>query len=99
MFKITAEQVDDIVKAYTELKEVFEAAEKLGCIDINGKLFEKTWRLYDRTSKPLGPEGWIDWYIWDNDCGKKGYECKYNGKTIAVTNTKQLAEIMNSYEK
>jgi hypothetical protein len=96
MFKITVKQIDDIVTAYKELREIFDAAEKLGCIDINGKLFEKTWKLYDRTSKPLDPEGWIDWYIWENDCGVKGYECTFDGKTIAVTNTTQLTEIINS---
>ena len=94
--KITAEQIDDIVTAYIELKDVFEAAEKIGCIDINGKLFEKAWRLYDRTAKPFDSDGWIDWYIWDNDCGAKGHECTIKGKTINVTNTTQLAEIMNS---
>jgi len=51
--KMTAEQIDDIVTAYIELKEVFYVAEKIGCIDINGK-------------------------------------------TFAVTNTTQLAEIMNN---
>jgi hypothetical protein len=95
MFKITPEQIDDIVTAHKELQDVFDAAIKVGCIDINGELFEKTWHLYSETSKHIDPEGWLDWYIYDNDYGKNGYECTVNGETIVVTNTTQLADIMN----
>ena len=95
MFKITPEQIDTILDAHKQLQTSIDAAIDVGCLDINGKLFEHMWTLYGKTSQIIDPNGWIDWYIYDNDYGKKSYECTIDSKTIIVTNTTQLAEIIN----
>ena len=63
--------VETLVNQYKALNKACEAASKSGTLDPNGPLFEAIWSSFDSMLDLIDPEGWIGWYIYDNECGKK----------------------------
>jgi len=63
--------VETLVSKYKALNKACEAASKSGTLDPNGPLFEAIWSSFDSMLNLIDPEGWIGWYIYDNECGKK----------------------------
>lgn len=39
-------------------------------------------------------DGWIDWYIWENDMGKKRMEAGYDGKLSKISSLKHLYKLI-----
>jgi hypothetical protein len=42
---------------------------------------------------------WIDWYINENDFGRKKYEAGYNGKMKPIKNTRDLLNLIEEGKK
>jgi hypothetical protein len=46
-------------------------------------------------SQIIGDEGgWLEWYIYDNDLGKREYEAGYEGSLKKIKNEEDLLEII-----
>ena len=63
--------VEILVSKYKALNKACEAASKSGTLDPNGPLFEAIWSSFDSMLTLVDSDGWIAWYIYDNECGKK----------------------------
>ena len=63
--------VETLVSKYKALNKACEAASKSGTLDPNGPLFEAIWSSFDSMLTLVDSDGWIAWYIYDNECGKK----------------------------
>lgn len=72
--------VDGIVTDYRRLDNACAAALKAGAMDSNGPLFDAIWLCFDGMLKRIDVDGWISWFIFDNDCGKKAMQATASGK-------------------
>lgn len=75
----------------------------LGCLfgDVTGRLFDSWADALNNQTRALAcalrdDSGWIDWYICENDCGKKGLEGGYNGKTKPIRTVDDLLEVIEA---
>jgi hypothetical protein len=65
-----SEIVETSVSKYKTLNKACEAANKSGTLDLNGPLFEAIWSSFESMLSLIDRDGWIAWYIFDNECGK-----------------------------
>lgn len=101
--KFTREQLQEktrlieaVVGEYQHLSAACRAAEKAGCLDPNGPLFEAIWTTWDRMLDRIDTDGWLLWYIYENDCGAKGFEASadhHRWKPRPIRSARQLAVV------
>lgn len=70
-YEYWTEVVETSVSKYKDLNKACEAASKSGTLDPNGPLFNAIWMSFDSMLSLINPDGWIGWYIYDNECGKR----------------------------
>lgn len=85
--------VDGIVTDYRRLDNACDAAMKAGAMDVNGPLYEAIWRSVQGMLERIDEDGWINWFIYENDCGKKAMQAKGFGKRgmTPIKTTRHLA--------
>lgn len=76
--------IDGVITDYRRLNNACDAAVKAGAMDINGPLYEAIWQSFQRMLERIDEDGWISWFIYDNDCGAKAMKAKGRG-TQAMT--------------
>lgn len=89
--------INEVVRDYRRLERACEAAIKAGTMDIDGPLHEAIWKAFQGMLERIDSHScWIAWFIWDNDCGKKGYEARLPGdkEPRRITATHQLATLI-----
>ena len=93
--------VTEVIDHFQKLEEMYEEYTKLFGIDPGAPMIElmyKTFTLYQNSiSKLIGDdEGWLDWYIWENDCGKDEHLVSISKwkKSKKIKNIKDLVEII-----
>ena len=70
-YEYWTEVVETLVSKYKDLDKACGAASNSGTLDPNGPLFEAIWSSFDSMLSLVDTGGWIGWYIYDNECGKK----------------------------
>lgn len=56
--------------------------------------------LSDMVAEKLSDhDGWIGWFIWENDCGAKGLSAKVNGVTKNIRTINELLWAINEGNK
>ena len=93
--------IDSIVADFRRLSAACEAARRAGCLDIDGPLHEAIWRSFDTMLGHADVGGWIAWYLWDNDCGKKRFEARANGHRPPrkISTSRHLARLIVETEE
>jgi hypothetical protein len=94
--KLNEKQLSIIIASYERLDIATKNAEKAGCLDMNGPLFEAIWRGFENVVSVVDEDAWISWFIYDNDVGKKGLSVIINEKKMKVNTVKALLKIINS---
>jgi urease accessory protein UreF len=92
---------DGIVADYKRLDNACYAAMNAGAMDANGPLYQTIWRAFQGMLDRIDVDGWIDWFIHDNDCGKRQLEAKgywSHGKRPIKT-TRHLARLIVESEE
>ena len=69
---------------------------------VESPLFEAVWAMFDSytdaVSANIGDgQKWLDWYVWDNDMGKKGLKVRTgpDTKPIIVGSTENLFMVID----
>jgi len=88
------QNIDVIVEAYKRLDSVCAAANELGAMDYEGKLFKSIWKSFEDLLGMIDGDYWISWYIYDNDCGKSAMKAGKVGKTKPIRTSRQLAQLI-----
>ena len=96
---MTLKQLQDIIEKRKQLEKVFKDAGEVGIIDINGPFFDAIWQAIESITSVVDPDGWIDWFIYENDYGNGGMKVKINGDESLVETAKDLYEIMWEAER
>jgi len=92
--EITAE-VDKIVSAYKRLDEACDKAINAGCLNAEGELFSAIWDSFDTLTRVVDTDKWVEWHLWDNECGKNQMSAGYDGELKPITNSRELAELIH----
>jgi len=86
----------DIINLYDSLYEMYNCSPESKAVKVIFETFEK----YTRSvSIIVGDEfDWLEWYIYDNECGKKGLQAKASSwkKERKIKNVKDLLDIIES---
>ena len=67
-------KIAPIVAAFQRLSDATDKANEAGTLDPNGALFQATWGSFETMLKMLDSGGWICWFLYENQCGKRGFE-------------------------
>jgi len=92
---------DEIVADYKRLDHACDAALTAGAMDPSGPLHDAIWRSFSGMLDRLDVDGWIKWFIFENECGKKAMEAKGAGKLgmKPIQTTRQLARLIVESEE
>jgi len=90
------EIVSGIVADFQRLDAACDAAIKAGAMDPCGPLYDAIWRAWGCLLERIDEDGWISWFIYENDCGKKAKEAKGCGKRgmTPIRTARQLARLI-----
>lgn len=93
--------VDGIVTDYRRLDNACDAALKAGAMDGNGPLYDAIWRSFQGMLDRIDDDGWINWFIYENECGKKAMQAKGCGKRgmTPIKTTRHLARLIVESEE
>jgi hypothetical protein len=82
------------VEHYNNLSKAADAATEAGCLVEEGALYKAMWNAFDALLDVIDEDGWIQWFIYDNDCGANGYFAVGGKSKRKITTLKQLAELL-----
>lgn len=92
--KLTLEQLTELIDQYKDLDEACTAARKAGCLEIEGRLQNEIWSTIETAISFFDPEGWIMWYILENEYGARGYDAGYKGDMKPIKTPEDLLHLM-----
>jgi hypothetical protein len=92
-------QLDKIVKNYSDLDLIFEKANDLGVFHLEGHFADTVWRSFEGLLEVIEKQldtDWLTWYIYDNSCGENGLSAKGSKekKMKEIKTTKDLAKLI-----
>ena len=93
--------VECIVADYKRIDHAQDAAMKAGCFDPNGQLCSAMSLAWDGMLDRVDVDGWIAWFIYENECGKKKLAAKGCGKRgkRPIKTARQLATLIVESEE
>lgn len=87
-------KITSLVEDYKQLTACCDAAYYAGALDPEGKLCTAIWNTYDNMLQHIDVDGWISWYIFDNDCGAKEMEAGYGDEINTIKTPLDLARLL-----
>jgi hypothetical protein len=64
-------------------------------MDTEGRLHEAIWGAFEDAVTIIDPDGWLDWWLWDNGRGGRGMLASVNGKKPrAIRTAAQMARLI-----
>ena len=91
--------IETLTASYNRLDDDCNAAIKAGCMDSEGRLHESIWGAFEDAVQIIDPDGWLDWWLWDNGRGKNAYVAGANGKKPrAIRTAAQMARAIVDFK-
>ena len=87
-------KIDECVKVYKSLDELYEKMKFIGIMHIEGSIFQTIFHSFETMLDLVDYNGWISWHIYDNYCGDSEREDKINGKKTKIRTSQQLAKVI-----
>ena len=95
--------LDEWLKEFQQIEATCAAIEALFGTSTEGRIQTHLHGLFEQYSRLVAIQvgddwKWLDWFIWDNDCGKKGMEAKSISwkKARRIRTTKDLEAIISA---
>lgn len=105
---MTAQELDkrlqpikDYLKQNKKVEELLEmlASGSFVAVDFGSGLLCAYMDAISRELGDFSEDTWLDWFVWDNDFGKKKFEAVVGGKGIIVKNTKDLLKVIETWKR
>lgn len=99
------EQAKQLIKEFIGLKAVVDDAyDQMRALtgmspeSPLGRVIYQTLDAYLQTLQRLiDPDNdWLDWFVWENDCGKQGLSAGYGDKMTPINSLDDLIELMKT---
>ena len=87
-------KIDKIVGNYKQLSAACDVAHDAGCLDIDGQLHTAIWKSFDVLMDCVEQQQWLEWYIYDNDCGAAKMEAGFDEVLNTIKNSRDLAKLI-----
>ena len=87
-------KIDKIVGAYKNLSAACADAHHAGCLDVDGKLQTAIWKSFDVLMDHIDQQEWLEWYIYDNDCGAAEREAGFDEVVNTIKTSRDLAKLI-----
>lgn len=92
-------KINQVVKVFKTLSAACDKAHAAGCLEPEGNLDKVIWTSFESLVDTVDCGGWISWFIWDNQCGKKKLPAAVNSSELKPIRTvKDLAKLIAKYE-
>lgn len=93
------ERVEELIKRHKELSHEFDKLQAVMGNVWDAPFAHVTWTFIESyiatVAEMIGDNvGWLSWFIYDNECGKKGLEARFDRKLRPVRTVKQLMKII-----
>jgi hypothetical protein len=97
-YEDTQLQIEALIQSKRRLDACMDTAEKLfGREIIEGEFFTAAYQLFDQQVKLIEAVSDlpvdVSWFVYENDCGRKGYEAGPEGEVIAVKTVQDLMDL------
>lgn len=97
-------EIQKAIDKYHELDKFWRGFSDATGIDYDSQLGDMIWKtfdLYTDTVQKLIRDEYedLDWFIFDNDCGRNKLEATINGKKKKIKTVKDLAKLIESREE
>ena len=93
--KLWTNRIARIVADYKRLAAACDAAEKAGAMHPEGPLHEAIWKSHSLLLAQCDFAGWVSWFIFDNECGKKKLAASVRKGSMTIIRTPaQLAKLL-----
>lgn len=89
-----AQRIQGLIDHYKKLSDITEQWQKIGAMEIDSPLHNAIWALFDFAVSQVDKDGWINWFIFENECGENGYPVLVNGKEYPARTAHELAIII-----
>lgn len=101
--KTIKKRIERVISVYRETEKVFQALEAL-IPGRSGPLCEAMWTLraeyIGAVAELINDKAdWLEWFICENDCGKKGYMAQINGKRRKIKTAQNLIDLIHQDNK
>lgn len=88
-------RIEELVQLKKELDEVYENLYTLTNLSPESKLVSVMYKPLDKYMILLQEcindnVGWINWFVWDNNCGERGLEAGYTGNMKPIKTVNDL---------
>jgi hypothetical protein len=87
-------KIDSIVEAYLKLLVACDNAQEAGCLDIDGVFYTTIWASFDSLLEHIDQHEWIEWYIFENECGDAELESGFDGVLSIIQTSSDLAKLI-----
>jgi hypothetical protein len=87
-------KIDKIVGNYKELSAACDVAHAAGCLDMDGKLHTAIWESFNVLMDYVEQSDWLEWYIYDNDCGAAAMKAGFDKGVNPIKNSRDLAKLI-----
>jgi hypothetical protein len=91
--------IDRVVESYDKLNDACDQCIDAGCMYTDGKLWSAIWDSFDTMLNCIDDKNeWLHWYIYENSCGKNGFEAKAANQKKAkiISRSEDLAKLIVS---
>lgn len=95
----TLQKVKTVISGYQRLSAACDKYRSIGAMEIGGLLDNAIWKTYQDMLEIIDPHGWIGWYIYENDCGKRKMKAGYDSSLRVIDTPKKLAKLIEEGEK
>ena len=91
--------IRELVGAFRELEHVYDKLDSLIGVNCDSALFRTAYDMFGKYLESVaivvGDDcGRLSWYIWDNECGKRGLTASVGNREIAVRTPEQLLSVI-----
>jgi len=87
-------KIEKIASDYKHLTSCCDSASDAGVLNTDGKLFDAIWKAHDGLISIIDEFDWINWYLYENNCGAEKMQAGHDGKLSKIITPRQLAQLI-----
>lgn len=89
-----AGRIQGLIDHYKSLRSILDEWNRIGAITVESPLRNAIWALFDFAVSQVDKDGWINWFIFEKECGENGFPVLVNGKEYPARTAHELAIII-----
>lgn len=96
--------LNDLFTVHDDIHRHIDALKSTLNPDPGCALYDSVFKMIDvavkATASALGDKSeWLDWFVIENDCGRKGYDAGYEGRLKPIRTVEDLLALIEAEEE